>query len=49
LSCLGGSTIKPARILVIERDEILAIRVVAALEGAGYVVVRAVDALDGIK
>ena len=48
MSCIGGGIIRAARILVIESDEILAIRVVAALEGAGYTVVRAADHHEGI-
>ena len=45
----GGDAIKPERILVIEKDETLAVKVSAALEEAGYTVVRTVDALDGLK
>ena len=40
---------KSARILVIENDEALATATATALEGAGYKVVRARDALDGLK
>lgn len=45
----GGDIIKQERILVIEKDEVLAVEVVTALEEAGYVVVRTADALDGLK
>jgi len=41
--------IKPARILFIENDEALAVKAAAALEEAGYRVVRTTDALDGLK
>ncbi len=40
---------KPAHILLIENDEALAAKAAAALEEAGYKVVKARDALDGIK
>ena len=41
--------IKPAHILLIEKDEALAVKIAAALEEAGHKVVRASDALDGLK
>jgi len=47
--CVGGDIIKPARILLIENDEALAVKAAAALEEAGYKVVRASNALDGLK
>lgn len=47
--CTGGDTIKSARILVIEKDEALAVKETAALEEAGYSVVRVTDVLDGLK
>ncbi len=47
--CVGGDIIKPARILFIENDEALAVKAAAALEEAGYKVVRTTDALDGLK
>lgn len=37
------------RILLVEKDEALAVKAVAALEEAGYRVVRASDALDGLR
>jgi len=46
---IGGGTIKPNRILVIESDESLAAAEAAALEEAGYSVVRGFNALDGLK
>lgn len=48
-SCVGGGIIKPDRILVIERDEALAVKATAALEEAGFEVVRAADTLDGLR
>ena len=47
--CLGGAIIKPARILVIEKDEALAVKAAVALEEAGFKVTRTADALDGLK
>lgn len=41
--------IKAGRILVIEKDEALAVKVATALEEAGYTVVRTSDARDGLK
>ncbi len=38
-----------ARILVIEQDKVLQVRIVAALEGAGFKVTAASEALDGLK
>ena len=46
---VGGDIIKPARILLIEKDEALAVKVAAALEEGGLKVVRASDALEGLK
>ncbi len=46
---VGGDIIKPARILLIEKDEALAIKIAAALEEGGLKVVRASDALEGLK
>jgi len=40
---------EPERILLIEKDEVLAGKEAAALEEAGYKVVRATDVFDGIK
>ncbi|TET40591.1 MAG: response regulator [Dehalococcoidia bacterium] len=45
----GGDIIKVRPVLVIERDEALAAKATVALEEAGYKVVRAVDALDGLR
>ena len=45
----GGGIIKVRPVLVIERDEELAAKATVALEEAGYKVVRAVDALDGLR
>ena len=45
----GGDIIKAGRILVIEKDEALALEVAAALEQSGYEVARAADALNGLK
>ncbi len=44
-----GDVIKPARILLVEKDKALAEKAAAALEEAGYKVVRASDTLDGLK
>lgn len=46
---LGGATIETASILVIEKDETIAVRATTALEEAGYTVIRVVDFLDGLK
>ena len=46
---VGGNIIKPPCILVIEKDEALAVKAIAALEEAGYKVVRVTDTLDGLK
>lgn len=40
---------RPARILIIEKDEALAVELVSALEKAGYEVVRTIDIIGGIK
>ena len=45
----GGDIIREGRILVIEQDEELALEVAAALEEAGYMVVRSGNARDGLK
>ena len=45
----GGDVIKSGRILVIDKDEAFALKASAALEEAGYRVVRTTDALDGLK
>lgn len=46
---MGGDIIKADRILIIEKDEAVAIKVTAALEEAGYRVAWAADALNGLK
>ena len=46
---VGADIIKNDRILVIEKDEALAVEAAAALEEAGYKVVTAADARDGLK
>lgn len=46
---VGGYIIKPGRILVVEQDKALAVKAAAALEEAGYNVVTASDAFDGLK
>ena len=46
---VGGDIIEPNRILVIEKDEALAVKAAAALEEAGFEVVRTTDALEGLK
>jgi DNA-binding response OmpR family regulator len=45
----GGGIITGSRILVIEQDEELAQEVAAALEEAGYIVVRTDDTRDGLR
>ena len=45
----GGDTIRPACVLVIEKDEALAEKEAVALEEAGYNVVRVADAIDGLR
>jgi len=45
----GGDIIRGGRILVIEQDEELAQEVTAALEEAGYIVVRTDDTRDGLR
>jgi len=45
----GGDAIKSGRILVIDKDEKFALKASAALEEAGYRVVRTTDALEGLK
>ena len=49
LFCIGGAIIKAAHILVIEKDESLAVNAVSALEEAGYRAERVNDAADGLK
>ena len=44
-----GKIIKQAGILLIEKDAALALKIAAALEEAGYQVVKANSALDGLK
>ena len=41
--------IKSARILLIEKDKTLAVKIAVALEEAGYQIATANDALDGLK
>ena len=41
--------IKSARILLIEKDKTLAVKIAVALEEVGYQVATANDALDGLK
>ena len=43
------STIKQSNILIIEKDESVAIPIAAALEGAGFQVIKTSDAFDGIR
>ena len=45
----GGDTIRAACVLVIEKDEALAEKATVVLEEAGYNVVKATDAIDGIR
>ena len=45
----GGDTIRAACVLVIEKDEALAEKTAVVLEEAGYNVVKATDAIDGLK
>jgi DNA-binding response OmpR family regulator len=47
--CIGGGTIRAVRILVIDGDEAPGTRVATALEEAGFDVVTATSALDGLK
>ena len=46
---LGGDTIEPNRILIIESDEASAVAAALPLEKAGYSVISGTDALDGLK
>ena len=45
----GGDTIRTACVLVIEKDEALAEKTAVVLEEAGYNVVKATDAIDGLR
>lgn len=45
----GGDTIRAACVLVIEKDEALAEKTAVILEEAGYNVVKATDAIDGLR
>lgn len=45
----GGDIIRAACVLVIEKDEALAEKASVVLEEAGYNVVKATDAIDGLK
>jgi len=45
----GGDTIRAACVLVIEKDETLAEKTAVVLEEAGYNVVKATDAIDGLR
>ena len=44
-----GVNTKPSNILFVEKDEALRLKAVEALEAAGYEVVTAADAMDGLK